>query len=182
VSQFEKALALTPDSASLHTAFGMALLEHGRPDDAIPHFEKALSLAPADPRPRYDLGSTLRSQRKAAEALTQWRQALEAQPDLVQALDRAAWVMATSREASVRNGAKAVELAERAVEVSGGQQPRILATLAASYAEAGGFPKAVETAHRVLDLAARQNQQALAGGLHAMLTRYEAGAPFRDVR
>jgi tetratricopeptide (TPR) repeat protein len=141
-----------------------------------------LALAPADPQARYYLGSALRSQGRAAEALLQWRQALEAQPDLLQALDEAAWVMATNRESSVRNGARAVELAERAVQVSGGQQPRILATLAASYAEAGEFPKAVETAHRALDLAAQQNQPALAGGLQAMIARYEARAPFRDAR
>jgi tetratricopeptide (TPR) repeat protein len=160
----------------------MALLEHGKPVEAIPHFEKALALVPADPQSRSYLGSALRLQGRAAEALTQWQQALEAQPDLLQALDEAAWVMATNRESSVRNGPKAVELAERAVQVSGGQQPRILATLAASYAEAGQFPKAVETAHRALDLASEQNQQALAGGLHAMIARYESGSPFRDVR
>jgi tetratricopeptide (TPR) repeat protein len=114
--------------------------------------------------------------------LVQWQQALEAQPDLLTALDEAAWVMATNREASVRNGAKAVELAERAVQVSGGQQPQILVTLAASYAEAGQFPKALETAHRALDLAAQQNHQQLAGGLNAMIARYQAGNAFRDVR
>lgn len=160
----------------------MALLDHGSPDDAIPHFERALALAPDDAQARYSLGSALRLEGKAAAALAQWRQALQAQPDLVQALDEAAWVMATSREASVRNGAEAVELAERAVQVSGGQQPRILATLAASYAEAGQFPKAVETAHRALNLAAQQNNRQLAGGLNAMLVRYEAGTPFRDGR
>ena len=90
--------------------------------------------------------------------------------------------MATSREPSARNGAEAVKLAERAVQVSGGQQPGILATLAASYAEAGQFPKAVETAHLALNLAAQQNNRQLAGGLNAMIARYEARTPFRDAR
>jgi tetratricopeptide (TPR) repeat protein len=152
----------------------MALLEHGRPDEAILHFERALALAPDDAQARSHLGSALRLQGRAAEALAQWRQALEEQPDLLMALDEAAWVMATNSEASVRNGAKAVELAERAVRVSGRQQPRILATLAASYAEAGQFPRAVETA--------QQNQQQLAIGLNSMIARYQAGTPFRDVR
>jgi tetratricopeptide (TPR) repeat protein len=112
--------------------------------------------------------------------LAQLRQTLQAQPDHLQALDEAAWMMATSREASVRNGVEAIELAERAVQVSGGQQAQVLATLAASYAEAGRFPKAVETAHQALDLATQQNNRQLAGGLNDMLVRYQAGTPFRD--
>jgi tetratricopeptide (TPR) repeat protein len=182
IPHFAKAVELAPDSAPLHTSFGMALLERGHPDEAIPHFKRALALAPNDPQARYCLGSALRMQGRTAEAMAQLRQALEAQPDLLQALDEAAWVMATSREASLRNGSQAVELAERAVQVSGGRQPRILATLAASYAEAGQFPKAVETAHRALDLAAQQNWRDLADGLHVMIARYEAGSPFRDMR
>jgi len=89
-------------------------------------------------------------------------------------------VLATSREASVRNGAEAVELAERAVDASGGRQARILATLAASYAEAGLFPKAIETAQRARELATRENNQQLAEGLNGMIALYEAKTPFRD--
>lgn len=180
IAHFEKGVQLAPDSAPLHTSFGMALLERGNPGDAILHFRKALAIAPDNPQARYYLGSALRMQGRNAEALAQMRQAIQAQPDHLQALDEAAWMMATSHEASVRNGAEAIELAERAVQVSGGQQPQILATLAASYAEAGRFPKAVETIHQALDLATQQNNQQLAGGLNAMLTRYQAGTPFRD--
>ncbi len=180
IGHFEKGVQLAPDSAPLNTSFGMALLERGKPDEAILHFKKVLAVAPGDPQALYYLGSALRMQGRNEEALAQMRQALQGQPDLLQALDEAAWMMATSREASLRNGAAAIELAERAVQVSGGQQPQILATLAASYAEAGRFAKAVETVHQALDLAEQQNNQQLAGGLNAMLARYETGVPFRD--
>ncbi|HEY3840091.1 MAG TPA: tetratricopeptide repeat protein, partial [Bryobacteraceae bacterium] len=180
IGHFQKAVQLAPDSAPLHSSFGMALLERGNPGEAILHLQKAVAAAPRDPQAHYYLGSALHMEGRNAEALAQLRQALETQPDHLQALDEAAWMMATSREAAVRNGATAIDLAQRAVQVSGGQQPQILATLAASYAEAGQFPKAVETVHQALDLAAQQNNQQLAGGLNAMLARYQAGAPFRD--
>jgi tetratricopeptide (TPR) repeat protein len=75
-----------------------------------------------------------------------------------------------------------VEFAERAVQMSAGQQPRILATLAASYAEAGQYPKALETAQRALGLAAKLNDRQLAEGLNAMIALYEVQKPFRDVK
>ena len=71
-----------------------------------------------------------------------------------------AWVLATCPEASVRNGAEAVELARRAVKLSDGREPAILGTLAAAYAEAGRFPEAVQTARKALELATQQNKQA----------------------
>ena len=58
-------------------------------------------------------------------------------------LNNTAWVLATNPNASVRNGMEAVELAERALKLSGGNEPAILGTLAAAYAEAGRFPEAV---------------------------------------
>ena len=95
-------------------------------------------------------------------------------------MNNLAWVLATCREASVRNGAEAIELARRAVELSGGRVPAILGTLAAAYAEAGRFPEAVQTARKALELATQQNKQALAKSIKAKILLYEAGTPFRE--
>jgi len=91
-----------------------------------------------------------------------------------------AWMLATSPDASVRNGAEAVTLAQRAVELSGGREPVVFNTLAAAYAEAGRFPEAMETARKALDLATQQNKQALVESIKAKLQLYEANTPFRS--
>jgi len=182
IPHFERAAALAPDSAEIHTSLGAALVQKGRFDQAIAHFEKALALAPSSAQARYYLGNALFLEGKIAGALAEWRKVLRAQPDFLPVLNQAAWVLATSREAAVRNGAEAVELAERAAEVSGRRQARILATLAASYAEAGQFPKAIETARQARELATRENNRQLAEGLDAMIALYEAKTPFREGR
>ncbi len=102
------------------------------------------------------------------------------QPNQIGFVNQLAWVLATCPEASVRNGAEAVELAQRAVRISGGRAPAVLGTLAAAYAEAGRFPEAVQTARNALELATQQNKQTLAESLKAKLPLYQAGIPFRE--
>jgi hypothetical protein len=89
-------------------------------------------------------------------------------------------VLATSREETIRNGAEAVRLAEHAVQISGGRQARILLTLAASYAEAGEYLKAVETAREAQELARQQNNEQLADGASRMIALYQSKTPLRD--
>jgi Flp pilus assembly protein TadD len=80
----------------------------------------------------------------------------------------------------LRNGQKAVELARQAVQLSGGNAPEILDTLAAAYAEAGSFPEAVETAQRALDLSAAQNKKPLAEVIQNQLKLFETHSPFHE--
>ncbi|HEY3838703.1 MAG TPA: tetratricopeptide repeat protein, partial [Bryobacteraceae bacterium] len=128
IPHLEKAVSLAPESAEHHASLGAALVQTRRFDEAIAHFEKAVALKPDFTQARYYLGNALFLQGRAAAALAEWRQVLHAQPDLVPVLNQAAWVMATSRDTSIRNGAEAVRLAERAVRASGARQARILLT------------------------------------------------------
>ena len=86
----------------------------------------------------------------------------ELQPNDAPALRRAAWVLATSPDATIRNGGEALAFAVRAVELSGGKDARMLDTLAAAYAEKGQFADAALTARRAQARAAQENQPALA--------------------
>ena len=73
-----------------------------------------------------------------------------------------------------------MELAWQAEQLSGGNHPEILDTLAAAYAEAGRFGEAVETAKRALNLPATKNNKPLAEAIQIRLKLYEAGFQFRD--
>ena len=107
---------------------------------------------------------------------------LRARPDDVALLDDTARVLATNPNASIRNGAEAVELAQRAAQLSDRREPAILGTLAAAYAEAGRFSEAVQTARKALDLATEQNKQSLAESLKAKIPLYEAGTPCHEMQ
>ena len=105
---------------------------------------------------------------------------MTALPDHPYLLSNLAWVLATCPEASARNGARAVELAEQARRLSGDKDPVLLGTLAAAYAEAGRFADAVATAQRALELVCAQANTAQTETLRARLELYRSGSPFRD--
>ena len=180
LAHYEKALQRNPRSAELHNELGETLANVDRVDEAIPHFEKALEISPGLVEARYYLGAALMTKGQGAKALAQWRQALRKEPDNLQVLNDTAWVLATSSDAALRNGAEAATLAAHAVQLTSGNEPAILATLAAAYAETGRFDKAVELEQRATDLATQQGNASLAATLRARLAPLRAKTPIRQ--
>jgi protein O-mannosyl-transferase len=74
-------------------------------------------------------------------------------PDSPRMLDELAWLFATYPDSKSRDGTEAVRLAERACALTERRIPALLDTLAAAYAEAGDFPRAISTAEEALNRA-----------------------------
>ena len=181
--QFQAALEARPDSAEVHNDLAVILVRKGSLDEAVAHFEKAVALKPDFADPWFNLGDTLfYLEGKVPEALAAWRAVLRINPDHVAVLSQTAWVLATGADATLRDGAQAVALAERAVRLTGGRQPAVLDALAAAYAEAGRFSEAVDIAGQALQLARSQANPRLVEALEARIALYRAGTPFRDSR
>jgi tetratricopeptide (TPR) repeat protein len=180
LGQFEIDAALQPGDAIAQYAFGRALVDQGLAGDAMPHLEKAVQLRPDAADYHLKLGEACRQMGRAAEAISQYEKALQILPRHVQAASSLAWMLATTPDASLRNGTRAVQLALLADQLSGGQDPKIIGVLAAAYAETGDFSKAAATVRHALQLAGPENDSALAGILRAQLALYRAGSPFRD--
>jgi tetratricopeptide (TPR) repeat protein len=180
LEQFQQQVDLTPDDFSAQKNFADVLLQQGLADDAMTYFQKAAEIRPHAADPHYKLGSILLRKGRAAEAVAQFEQALQIQPDNMQSCSHLAWALATSPVPTVRQGARAVELALRAGQLAGGENPQVLGILAAAYAEAGRFPEAVTTVQRARQLALAQTNSLVADVLDQQLKLYQAGLPFRD--
>jgi tetratricopeptide (TPR) repeat protein len=180
IVQFQKALAGKPDIADAHNNLGAALLQKGRVDEAIAQCQKALALQPGHAAARVNLGAALMQAGRMAEALGEYWKVLETQPENVDALNNLAWALATGPQATLRDGVSAVALAQKAVRLSDGGNPRMLRTLAAAEAEAGRFVGAAETARQALQLAAVQKNDPLAATLQKELELYQMNTPMRE--
>ncbi len=106
-------------------------------------------------------------------------------PDDVQKAEAAgvynnlSWVLATSPNDSVRDGKRAVELAEKAAKLSDYKEAHILSTLAAAYAENANFEKAIEWSSKAVELGAADEHEQL-DQLKQELDSYREGKAWRE--
>lgn len=175
-------LALDPSILEIYGDLARMLADRGQLVEATSLLRKALEMKPDQPEARHNLGLLLYRQGQLAEAMGQWSELLRLHPENTETLNQVAWVLATSAEASVRDGARAVEMARHAVRLTDGQEPNLLDTLAAAQAEVGRFDEAIDTTQRALALASRQENTALAATLRARIRLYEAQTPVRAPR
>jgi tetratricopeptide (TPR) repeat protein len=180
IAQFGKALAAGLETAQVHDNLGIALTEKGAMAEATAQFERAVQLSPELPEAHYYLGMALVTSGQEAQGLEQWRQTLRLAPDHVQALNDTALLLATSKNAALRNGVEATTLAEHAVQLTSAQDASVLGTLAAAYAEAAHFDRAIESEHRAIRLAMQQGNEPLATMLRAQLKQIESKTPIRQ--
>jgi tetratricopeptide (TPR) repeat protein len=174
------AIDLRPENGPAHDNLAKALLRKGQVTDAMIQYRKFLEIEPENVEARNTLGTALVQQGRVSEAIAQWQAALAIQPNNGNAASNLAWVYATCPEDSIRDGPRAVELAERAMSLSGGKIPMVFRIAAAAYAEDGRFADAIKAAERGAELANSQGNSALAVELQNSIVLYEAGKPLRD--
>ena len=144
ILHFQKALQLNPGDAQIHNNLGSAEFANAETRmKRSQQFQTAVQLDPHYARAHYNLGNALLQNADPREAIIQYGLALQSNPDDTQTLNNLALVLATCRQDSLRDGSKAVELAQRADQLTHRGNPYILGTLAAAYAEAGRFSEAV---------------------------------------
>jgi tetratricopeptide (TPR) repeat protein len=177
IAHYQTALAVYTNFADARRNLAYAFLQRGRADEAIAQYQRALELEPGNLGALDNLGNAFLQKGRYREAAACFEKVLLAQPHYVLAENNLAWVLATAPDPSVRNGNKAVELALDVDKLSGGQNPIMIATLAAAYAEAGRFPEAVATIRRAMELATAQNNAAQITTFQMELGMYQAGTP-----
>jgi protein O-mannosyl-transferase len=180
IDHYQKALQINPTYAKAHLNLGSALLKKGSADEAITHFQKALQINPDYVNAHLNLGNALLKKGSVDEAITHYQKALQINPDNTEAQNNLAWVLATTVQAPLRNGRQAVELAQQANRLAGGENPIILRTLAAAYAEAGQYSDAQQSAQKAMAMARTAGQSNLVEQLNDELKLYAAGLPFHQ--
>jgi protein O-mannosyl-transferase len=175
ISNFESALVLQPAYPQAYYNMGRAFLTNGQPDVAVDCFQHALALDSSVADIHYKLANALVQLGRSAAAIAEYSQTLRLRPGMDEAANNLAWLLATCSDRSLRDGAKAVALARQASEHSGDQNPVILGTLAAAYAETGQRSEALATAQRARQLALAQNNLVLARVLESQVRQYQEG-------
>ncbi len=175
-----QATALSPTNAALHLDLGKALMLGGKSSEAAAEFKAVVRLDPGLPAKLLQEGRVLSSQGELSPALARFNTALWLEPDSPAALSEVAWLLATHPLPQLRNGPRAVRLAQRALELSGGKDARFWASLDAACAESGRFPEAISAAQKARELALAAGDQETARACEARLALYQNQRAFHQ--
>ncbi len=143
-----------PPKPTNRLAVGRDLLSRKQTRDARDYINKFSSYLASDGE-FTKLGAWLADELIAdgdtSEGIREYEKALRRAPNDVTLLNNLAWQRATQSDENVRNGMRAIELAEKAARITRHQNAGVLDTLAASYAAAGNFDKAVATISKAIE-------------------------------
>ena len=142
IQAFELAVNQAPNSGELHNSLGGALAVTGRMNEALAEFDAALKFQPRSEGALFNRGNVLERLGHQTEAMQSYAASLELNANHVNAANALAWILATSSDDKLRDGKKAVALAEKICALAKNSNPLFEDTLAAAYAEIGNFADA----------------------------------------
>jgi tetratricopeptide (TPR) repeat protein len=177
---FQAALKLSPQDRGSHVQLGQAFTKLAKTDEAARHFQMALEIDDSDADTHYNLALGLTELGRHSEAVAHYGNVLRLRPGWPPAANNLAWILSTHPDASIRDGERAVELAEEVCRKVRYQDPTGLDTLAAAQAESGRMDAAIGTIRRAIELTESRNDKATVEKLKDRLRTYEAGRPYRD--
>lgn len=178
VTHLDSLLAISPDHLDALSLSASAKLQLGNPKETETLCRRILQQQPDHATAHLNLGLVEEGRHHFDVAVDHYREALRVLPGWDIALNQLAWILATSPDDALVNGAEALGLSRQLIQLSGGRQPVFLRTLAAAQAESGQFDAALDTIKKALALAPPQ-QRGLRQTLAKMSLHFQSGRPYR---
>lgn len=165
IDYFERALEQNPGLLFARNALASQFARIGDTAAAVNQWRTVLEINPNELPAIHNIAMTQASRGEHAEAIAYLRKGLEIAPNSSRLVAALAWELATSPEDELRNGAEAVQLAQR-VYSAFPNQPQMIDIMAAALAESGDFDNAVKLMEQ-LTAASGANAQPFAMRLKA---------------
>jgi tetratricopeptide (TPR) repeat protein len=182
--EYEKAIADASRAIQFDARNEDAYLERGRANLRLKKYNQAetdltqgLNLNPAERNTWLNRSLAFAGQRKYKEAVADLLQASKLEPKTADPFNSLAWLLATCPDSTIRDGSKAAEYINQALQL-GPDRWILWDTRAAVFAENGDFKEAVNWQERCLerkDLPETERRRAT-----ERLALYRAGKPYRE--
>jgi tetratricopeptide (TPR) repeat protein len=179
IQTFGRAIKLEPEKGGGYGGRAMAYMSQGQRKAALEDLNHAIRFDPMRADLFRDRGQVYAMDGHWSQALADLDTAIRVDPNDVEAHVSRAWVLATCSESKLRDGARAVESATRACELTRWKSPRPLATLAAAFAEKGDFGGAVQMQRKAIEVTPEKDP--VRDYYLACLERYRAKKPWHRV-
>lgn len=169
------------DSRALMGLADVSMLTNRLPE-AARDYRAVLALDPALPSASQNLASALMRMGQYRASLSALENGVAASPADRPLRIELAWLLATAPEAALRNGPRALSIAQAIAAAQTQPSPRTLDAIAAAYAEMGRFEAAIESAQAGLILARAQGNSHELTAISNRLSQYRNGSPFHQRR
>jgi tetratricopeptide (TPR) repeat protein len=177
IAHLQSVFEIDPNDVGARFLFAQELLKSGRLDEALAEFSRVVQANPDNEEALLEQVKLLVRKKQYAAALASLEKAHTQFPQKGQTVVMLAYLLATSPQTDLRNGARALELAQRVYKSTGALEHGVLVAMALG--ELGRCREAAELERKLIAAAEQQHQTDFLTKLRAGLKQYEAGPPCR---
>jgi len=179
IMDYNKAIEINSKYDLIYYNRGVAYGRKGEYDKAISDFTQAIQINPKYDHAYDNRGVSYEKKGIYDKAFDDYNKVIEinSKNDLV--YSNISWLLATCPDEKYRNGEKAIEFAQIALELKLDNY-QILDTLAAAYAEVGKFEDAVKTQQKAIEMLNEKEKDKYLSEYTEHLNFYKANKPWRE--
>jgi arylsulfatase A-like enzyme len=181
IELLRRGIELEPDSVEYRLTLARKLQEKGETEEAERRLREALALDTCSAKARLQLAELMRAVTRYEEQLAVLEAGDDSCRERVIVTNGLAYALATSPRDSLRDGPRALRLAQAAVAETEGRHPDYIDTLAAAYAETGDFERAIAEQRRAIAmLEGHDLPEGVVESFQRHLAAFESGEPVRE--
>ncbi len=163
----------------LYYNIGLIMEQTGNLEEAMYVYRQAVHCHPYYYPAFSRIGVVQEKQGLYEQAYASYLKSIQANPNYADGCRNLAWLLAVNPAFEDRDPAEAVRYAQKACELTQYSKAEMLDVLAAAYANAREFDKAVQTAQKAVELARAAGRENLADDIIRRKSLYENKLPFR---
>lgn len=177
IDRFAAALKSRPSHTAARVRLAASLRRTGRAEDAVAHYEQAVQQQPNNAEARFGQAVALVQARRYREARDRLAEGMTLFPEQTVFAHGLARLLATARDDRVRDGQRAMALAQEVM--THGRTLDLGATVAMAYAELGQFAQAIGVQEELIAAAEKAGLRDAVPRLRANRALYARGEPCR---
>ena len=172
IEHYHRVIEIESDYVNARNNLANAFVSQTRYPEAIEQYHQIIEIDRNDARAHYNLGNVMLLTKRFDEALGLFRKAVSLKSDYVWPMNVMARILTSHPDKKKRDPGEAIEFAERAAELTGHKDARMLETLALAYAASDKYALAISTAQNALSIAATAQNDKLANRIGKQLEFY----------
>lgn len=174
-----KAAEINPGDLALLMDLGLMRFRLGEYEKSHEVYRNVIQATPRNGLARYHLANNEVRLRRLPEAIENYRRALARIPDLTEAANNLAWILASHPDENLRSPEEALTITTRLCQQTRERSPLYLDTHSIALANLGRFQDAIATANKAIALIPPRNAAAI-DGIRGRISLYAASKPYRE--